>query len=153
MSKNDVITYRVDPPIDPMWCTTPRRERLFPPRSSRDAPPLILPSAAARSPGLSGRGALLPALRPRLIANRCACSCSGRANLQSLQRFCLPPPGGGQPILRRLQYLNRKRMRFIIRWPAIGKLSSEIGRSGTRHRKVIRNCADAYRRDGVLLSW
>jgi len=35
-------------------------------------------------------------------------------NLQSLQRFCLLPLGGGQPILLRLQYLNRVRMRFII---------------------------------------
>jgi hypothetical protein len=34
------------------------------------------------------------------------------SNLQSLQRFCLLPLGGGQPILNRLQYLNRVRMRF-----------------------------------------
>jgi hypothetical protein len=36
------------------------------------------------------------------------------SNLQSLQRFCLLPPGVGQPILLRLQYLNRVRTRFII---------------------------------------
>jgi hypothetical protein len=36
------------------------------------------------------------------------------SNLQSLQRFCLLPLGGGLPILHRLQYLNRVRMRFII---------------------------------------
>jgi hypothetical protein len=36
------------------------------------------------------------------------------SNSQSLQRFCLLPLGGGQPILHRLQYLNRMRMRFII---------------------------------------
>jgi hypothetical protein len=36
------------------------------------------------------------------------------SNLQSLQRFCLPPLGGRQPISLGLQYLNRLRMRFII---------------------------------------
>jgi hypothetical protein len=39
------------------------------------------------------------------------------SNLQSLQRFCLPPLGGAQPIFPRLQYLNRLRMRVIF--PAI----------------------------------
>jgi hypothetical protein len=36
------------------------------------------------------------------------------SNLQSLQRFCLPPLGGGQPSFLRLQYLNRVRMRVIF---------------------------------------
>jgi len=36
------------------------------------------------------------------------------SNLQSLQRFCLLPLCGGRPILLRLQYLNRVRMRFIV---------------------------------------
>jgi hypothetical protein len=36
------------------------------------------------------------------------------SNLQSLQRFCLPPLGGGQPIFLSLQYLNRVRMRVIF---------------------------------------
>jgi hypothetical protein len=36
------------------------------------------------------------------------------SNLQSLQRFCLPPLGGGRPIFLRLQYLNRVRMRVIF---------------------------------------
>jgi hypothetical protein len=35
-------------------------------------------------------------------------------NWQLSQRFCLLPLGGGQPMLLRLQYLNRVRMRFII---------------------------------------
>jgi hypothetical protein len=39
------------------------------------------------------------------------------SNLQSLQRFRLPPLGGAQPIFPRLQYLNRLRMRVIF--PAI----------------------------------
>jgi hypothetical protein len=34
--------------------------------------------------------------------------------LQLSQRFCLLPLGGGQPMLLRLQYLNRVRMRFIV---------------------------------------
>jgi hypothetical protein len=36
------------------------------------------------------------------------------SNLQSLQRFCQQSPGGAQPILLRLQYLNRLRMRVIF---------------------------------------
>jgi hypothetical protein len=36
------------------------------------------------------------------------------SNLQSLQRFCQQSPGGVQPILLRLQYLNRLRMRVIF---------------------------------------
>jgi hypothetical protein len=36
------------------------------------------------------------------------------SNLQSLQRFCQLPLGVGQPILLRLQYLNRVRMRVIF---------------------------------------